>query len=72
MNPTLPGALIEREKKCDICDAWVCVWHEGCEIRGSVYTLCGDCFLDKVDEIKDALAKADADGAAEDAAQEEL
>ena len=68
---TLPGALIEREKICNLCD---CPTTEprDCEIKGSRYTLCGDCYEDNLYQITDALAKADADGAAEDAAQEEL
>ncbi len=69
MNPTLPGSLIEREKICDLCDCYTCNWVE-IEMRGGMYTLCADCQLDKAYEVAEARAKADADGAAEDAAQE--
>ncbi len=71
MNPTLPGALVEREKVCDLCRCPTTDWTVA-EIRGGTYTLCMDCKYDNIDLIEDALAKADADGASEDAAQEEL
>ncbi len=72
MNPPLPGALIEREKICDLCSVPTTIWVEDVEMDGSTYTLCAECADDHNMAILDALAKADAAGAAEDAAQEEL
>ncbi len=69
MNPTLPGALIEREKICDLCDCPTSEW-DVVEMRGSLYRLCTECKYENIDDIGDALAKADAYGREEDEAQE--
>ena len=71
LQPELPGAMIEREQRCELCDCWTTAPREA-EIKGSRYVLCCDCYTDNLYQIADALAKSDADGAAEDAAQEEL
>ncbi len=69
MNPTLPGALIEREKICDLCDCPTAEW-EVFEMRGSLFTLCGECQDEHAGEIAEEWAKADAAGREEDEAQE--
>ncbi len=69
MNPTLPGALIEREKICDLCSCPTVTW-DNFEMRGSLFTLCEECRQECAAEIADAHGKADAAGVAEDEAQE--
>ncbi len=69
MNPMLPGALIEREKICEFCACTTAAWAT-VEMRGSMYVLCAECQYDHVEEIANALAKADADAQLEDWAQE--
>ncbi len=69
MNPTLPGALVEREKICDLCDCPAVAW-DVVEMYGCKYLLCESCQHDHEAGIHDALAKADSAGREEDEAQE--
>ncbi len=71
MNPTLPGALIERERICDECSCP----SADCEdlevtLGEETYCLCPDCRDQYGHQIRDTRALASANQAAEDAAQE--
>lgn len=72
MNPTLPGALIEREKKCDRCLAYVTEWEEKeISTSGTTMVLCLDCQKDIRLQLEYALGFRKSGQSAEDAAQEE-
>ncbi len=71
MNRALPGALIERERYCDICGTCTTAWTEAVITKGGeVKALCGDCVDDLAGDIANVHGWESANQAAEDAAQE--
>lgn len=71
MTPNLPGALIEREKVCDICGTTCTAWvNVELTKGGSAYSLCPDCEADCAEIIADVRAYRDAGQQAEDESQE--
>ncbi len=71
LNPTLPGAMIERERKCDVCSCYTTEWREVETTKSGVTRiLCPDCYIDYYEVIEDARAFRSAGQQAEDESQE--